>query len=341
MGLSRRTVLGGAACGGAALLLPQDPVRAQRANPLAAAKSWAFQLDGLEPRTIKRIADSQFDLVVVDIEKIRPPDTPNLYLSRAEIEQMKRKPDGSRRLAIAYLSVGEAEDNRFYWEKAWNTKRPSWMKKENKDWKGNYVVEYWQPVWQKIVFGSTNSFVDSALEQGFDGFYFDIIDAYYAFGDTREMRRRMVDFVVKLSRYVREKRPDIAILCQNAEELVEFPDYLPAIDGIAKESLFYGIKGPDILNKRDDIEPSSALLKKAIAAGKKIFAIEYLSRQDTFEDAKRRHAEMGNVLYVGPRGLHDLNLSNGPVSREAATLRGAAHAAQLEPAKSKAAPKKK
>ena len=32
---------------------------------------------------------------------------------------MQRKPDGSRRLVFGYLSVGEAEDYRWYWPRAW------------------------------------------------------------------------------------------------------------------------------------------------------------------------------------------------------------------------------
>ena len=117
------------------------------------------------------------------------------------------------------------------------------------------------------------------------------------------------------------KKPDIAILAQNAEELVDLPNYLPAIDGIAKESLFYGIKGPDIMNPKTDIDPSSRLLAKAKAAGKAIFSIEYLSRQDTYQDAVKRHGDLGFVLYIGPRGLAELNATGGPVTKEAATLK--------------------
>ena len=293
----------------------------ERKNPLLGPKSWAFQLDNLNPTTMKRIIDSKYDLVVLDTEKMRAADGANNYLTRAEIDAIKVKADGGRRMVIAYLSIGEAENNRYYWKPEWTKKRPSWIKKENKDWKGNFVVEYWQPVWQNIVFGSKDAFVDRALEQGFDGFYFDIVDAYYEFGDTSEMRRRMVDFVGKLSTYVRGKKPDIAILAQNAEELVDLPNYLPAIDGIAKESLFYGIKGPDIMNPKTDIDPSSRLLAKAKAAGKAIFAIEYLSRQDTYQDAVKRHGDLGFVLYIGPRGLAELNATGGPVTKEAATLK--------------------
>jgi hypothetical protein len=45
---------------------------------------------------------------------------------------MKRKPDGSRRLITAYLSVGETENYRYYWKPQWSKQRPAWIGKENK-----------------------------------------------------------------------------------------------------------------------------------------------------------------------------------------------------------------
>ena len=33
-------------------------------------------------------------------------------------------------MVIAYLSIGEAEDYRFYW----NKKKPNWIVKKNKNW---------------------------------------------------------------------------------------------------------------------------------------------------------------------------------------------------------------
>ena len=224
-------------------------------------------------------------------------------------------------MVIAYLSIGEAENNRYYWKPEWTKKRPSWIKKENKDWKGNFVVEYWQPVWQNIVFGSPDAFVDRALAQGFDGFYFDIVDAYYDFGDTPEMRRRMVEFVGKLSAYVRvqearhrDPRPERRGAGRPAE--------LPARDRRHRQGEpVLRHQGSRHHQPEERHRPSSRLLAKAKAAGKAIFSIEYLSRQDTYQDAVKRHGDLGFVLYIGPRGLAELNADGGPVSKAAATLK--------------------
>ena len=40
-------------------------------------------------------------------------------------------------------SVGEAEDYRFYWRKGWKAGSPSFLGKENPQWKHNYAVRYW------------------------------------------------------------------------------------------------------------------------------------------------------------------------------------------------------
>ena len=38
----------------------------------------------------------------------------------ADLAKMKRKPDGSRRYVLAYISIGEAETYRYYWnERGW------------------------------------------------------------------------------------------------------------------------------------------------------------------------------------------------------------------------------
>ncbi len=292
---------------GIALMAAATVAEAQtppRKNMFQDSKLWGYQLTDLVPAQQAKIAASPYDLVVIDREQ-SPQDgdeTKEIPLSRADIEGMKRKPDGSRRLIIAYLSIGELENYRYYWKPEWDKKKPAWAGKENKDWKGNFLVKYWEPEWQTIVY----SMVDRMLEQGFDGFYLDRVDAYYYFGDTKEMRDRMVTFVGKLTDYIRSKKPDAGILAQNAEELLDRPNYVASIDGIAKESLLYGIKKEDIANTKDDVDWSSNLLKGAQTAGKKIFVVEYLANRANMETAKKKLDEMGFAMYVGTRGLGTL-----------------------------------
>lgn len=91
---------------------------------LAVVSSWAYQLQGVD---IVAASRARADLIVVD-EALDA--TPPGAVRAARIQQLKRKPDGSRRLVLAYLSIGEAEDYRSYWNKAWVRPGPSTAARE-------------------------------------------------------------------------------------------------------------------------------------------------------------------------------------------------------------------
>ncbi|MFM9942989.1 MAG: endo alpha-1,4 polygalactosaminidase [Hyphomicrobiaceae bacterium] len=85
---------------------------AVRSEALADVRSWGYQLQGLN---IAEAARSGHDLLVVDesLPGAGPPQR------RAALNAMKRKPDGGRRIVLAYLSIGEAESYRAYWQGGW------------------------------------------------------------------------------------------------------------------------------------------------------------------------------------------------------------------------------
>ncbi len=95
-----------------------------------------------------------------------------------EILQLKQKANGGSRLVIAYMSIGEAEDYRYYWLPYWSFNPPNWMHGLNPDWPGNYKVEYWNQEWQNIISGNDSSYLHKILIKGFDGVYLDLIDAF-------------------------------------------------------------------------------------------------------------------------------------------------------------------
>lgn len=99
----------------------------------------------------------------------------------AEVEAMHVKANGGRRLVIAYLSVGEAEDYRGYWQASWSSHPPAWLAAENPNWAGNYKVRYWMDAWKALVYGSDGTPMAYVVDAGFDGAYLDIIDAYEYF----------------------------------------------------------------------------------------------------------------------------------------------------------------
>ena len=96
----------------------------------------------------------------------------------SEINQLKNKANGGKRIVISYMSIGEAENYRSYWNSSWNTTKPNWIDAENPDWPGNFKVKYWNTEWQNIIYGNDNSYLKKILNAGFDGVYLDIIDAF-------------------------------------------------------------------------------------------------------------------------------------------------------------------
>ena len=118
--------------------------------------------------------------------------------------------------------------------------------------------------------------------------------------------------MVRLIAYIRTKQPEAGILAQNAEELLEKPNYVDAIDGIAKEDLQFGIKHREELNKQAEIDWSTNLLLSAQKKGKAIFVVEYLQQAGNIEKAKAFMGQRNFVLYYGPRGLYEIMDPNAP-----------------------------
>ena len=102
-------------------------------------------------------------------------------LSLTEVNSLKIKSNGGKRLVIAYMSIGEAENYRYYWQPEWNQNPPSWLLSENPNWEGNYKVHYWDADWQQIICGNDSSYLKKILDAGFDGVYLDLIDAFEYF----------------------------------------------------------------------------------------------------------------------------------------------------------------
>jgi len=119
---------------------------------------------------------TNYDLLIMDLFF-----SENVAFTADEINKMKNKANGGRRMVVCYLSIGEAEDYRYYWEQGWKPGNPSWLYEENPDWEGNYKVKYWEKACQDLIFGNDNSYLKKILDAGFDGVYLDIIDAFEYF----------------------------------------------------------------------------------------------------------------------------------------------------------------
>jgi cysteinyl-tRNA synthetase len=225
------------------------------------AQSWAYQIQG----ALGTIARSSADVVVIDPDHAGP------------AAPFRRKADGTRRAVLAYLSIGEAETYRAYWQRCCRSDKPSWLTSMTQGWADNYVVRFWEPGWKEIVRTS----VSAIMAKGYDGLYLDRVDTYESVEAPGGSRAAMIAFVKEIADYARSLKPDAAILVQNAEELLDSEGYVAVIDGIAKEDLLHGAGHDGNRNPPGMISSSVHYLKRAKKRGKAVFVVEYLSGQQT------------------------------------------------------------
>jgi cysteinyl-tRNA synthetase, unknown class len=237
-------------------------------------------------------------------------------LPASDIAIMRKRPDGGRRIMLSYLSVGEAEDYRNYWQWEWleeKANRPSWLGEENPQWEGNYPVKFWEQGWQSIMFGGPEKYLDSIIRAGFDGVYLDRVDVYSEWVRTNpKAEADMVKFIERLAAYARALNPDFMIIIQNGEDLVRHTAVRRAIDGVAKESLYYGLKGPEVRNADDEVAYSLGHLTTAKKAGGLVLLVEYAKSDAARADITKRAAKDGLPLLLTHRDLGDANQPEKP-----------------------------
>ena len=165
-------------------VIPRFPTPIHHENTIdirfiSQAKNFLYLIDSNHYETkhdfIQALAETNYDLMIVDIFHH------DALYTKSELERLKVKKNGAKRLVIGYLSIGEAEDYRDYWQTDWRVNPPAWLDTENPDWAGNFKVKYWNAEWQAIIFGHEQSYVKKAIDSGFDGVYLDIIDAFEFF----------------------------------------------------------------------------------------------------------------------------------------------------------------
>ena len=254
---------------------------------------------------VRKINESGRQLVVIDYSF----DGSKEGMWRpSEIAAMK-KSDGNRRI-VAYLSIGEAEDYRPYWKKEWEGDgRPGFLVEENKEWKGNFRVRYWRKDWQAIVF----SYLETIVNQGFDGVYLDIVDGYEFFEKgkdncinpetKRTYRQDMKLFVTEIVQYAKRRSARFIVIQQNAQALFEDSDYMARLDGIGAEDVFTNGKRQQ---KEREINETIGYLKKAQAKGLIVVLVDYPKDAELQQFVRKNAMKNGLDVLITNRGLTKL-----------------------------------
>jgi len=304
--LPRRAVLAGLLlASGASLGIASAPAGAVTARwrsrlALSAVSGWGCQYQNVD---LVAIARSDLDLIVID-----PclDDDQRRLVTASDCVSIKRRPEGSRRLVLAYLSVGEADTKRWYWPAAWRENVPDWAGAENENWPGARSVQYWRAEWRELIYAGSGSILDRILDAGFDGVFLDRVDAYGDWGSTPAMLDAMAETVAAIGRKARSRNPDFILMVQNAEHVLDRKILIDAIDAHSKESLLTGLSAPDTLNAPEDVEWSLGHLRPLQRKGIPTFAIEYIAREELKGDIRRRLVELGFRPFFGNRGLDRL-----------------------------------
>lgn len=160
---------------------PTNPynVNASNVTSLTEAKNFLYLINpGAFPNKdtfLNTVRETNYDIIIIDLFY------DDVALTASEVVSLKVKANGGSRLVIAYMSIGEAEDYRYYWHTEWETNPPLWLAEENLEWPGNYKVRYWDKDWHNVIYGKDDSYLDKVVDTRFDGVYLDIIDAFEYF----------------------------------------------------------------------------------------------------------------------------------------------------------------
>ncbi|MDA0232183.1 MAG: endo alpha-1,4 polygalactosaminidase [Chloroflexi bacterium] len=264
---------------------------AQQGQDARTPADWVYWLSDIDMNAIGLARPA---IAVIDYSQDGAADT---EFTAQQISSLRARMTGDA-LVISYMSIGEAEDYRYYWQDAWNSgrsARPGWLDAENPNWAGNYKVRYWEPDWQAQIFGSPDSYLDKIIAAGFDGVYLDIIDAYDYFAERgrASAEDEMVRFVSAISEYAKAKRPGFMIFPQNAPELGARADYMSVVDGIGMDGMYFGWDEPNKATNAADTEWLEEQLARFVDAGKTVLAVDYASKDGDVAEAYRRARSQG------------------------------------------------
>ena len=249
-------------------------------------KSWAYQLTGYPDGRLDQIANSSYDLVVIDLARDGTED----YFTRGEIAALQ----AAGKIVLAYFEIGAIENYR----PEWNAIPDDLKLGPVAGWPDEQLVRYWDPRWWPIVQGR----IDRALAADFDGAYLDMIVAYEEIPaavselDQDERARAMVDLLAQVAAYANARDPAFKIVPQNAPELHTRSGYLDAIDGLGMEELYF--LATDTPCDADWCAENREAATAIRDAGKLVLTVDYARRPKNVEAAYTQSRADGFVPYV-------------------------------------------
>jgi cysteinyl-tRNA synthetase len=289
-------------------------------------EAWAIQLQGLTRLGAPdRLSRADVDLVVIDrVTTVKgsgnfalPAVVKQVHASRGKVRP--------RKLCLAYVNVGQAEDYRTYWGAGWSPPKdgapgePAFiLGRDPEGWRGNFPVAYWDPRWRKVVFGTDESLVDGAIREGFDGVVLDWVMGYQNGDVIAAAKVSRVDPAAEMARLIRDlavharaQRPGFLVFPLNAAGLLEArPDLAAVLDGVVQEDVTFAGKASsdwDDPNNADlaiaatgdwSTETHVRRLSALRAKGLTILTVDYATEERNRDAARALARRYGFVPFV-------------------------------------------
>ncbi|NIM84094.1 MAG: hypothetical protein GTO20_35335 [Candidatus Aminicenantes bacterium] len=243
--------------------------------PLSSVRYWAYQIQDLDTGgAIQKIVDSTYDMVVIDpmVSHDYSFDTKDMV---NRIKASKASDGVHRKLVIAYIDIGQAEEWRWYWDghttyeekgecknsyvQAIQTWAPWVVACDPDGWAGNYPVAFWENDWKDIVIHGTalgshlglyfDSMLDEVIQDGFDGIYLDWVEAWEmdtvqtrAQNEGKDPGQEMLNFIKEMRTYGKQYNPDFIVIQQNSSQLINEVGanaLKNTVDAIAQEGVWW------------------------------------------------------------------------------------------------------
>lgn len=265
-------------------------------RPLYEARNWHYQLDKVD---VDALAANPADVLVIDYAT----GGGKVPLTADQVARLKTRADGRRRFVISYMSIGEAEQFRYYFKPEWKQQPPEWLGEENCAWPGAHKVRFWHDGWKDLSWRGEGSYLKRIIDAGFDGVYLDRVDIYEMYPKRETARAEMIAFVKDLSAKAKAMRPGFLILPQNADALLVDRDYRAAIDGLGREDLINGAHETGKRNPTREIRIAQSRLDRLLWEWKPVLAVEYLQTRAAIADATNEMVARGVVPTFQPRAL--------------------------------------
>jgi cysteinyl-tRNA synthetase len=304
---------------------PQESVKTSTVMNGVKVSTFMYQIQNLGTKAnIDLLAATDYDMLVVEPGFNFKEDA---YDVQYLVSKLKTKPDGGKRILLAYIDIGQAEDYRSYWGEDWvpptADKRgiPDFMITIDPDgWSGNYPVAYWYSDWKKIWLGK-DALIEMIAKYGFDGVYLDWVEAYddekvaaVAEAENVNAPDEMIKFISEIRQTGKAINSGFLVIPQNAAYLLDINStaYSAVIDGIAVEDTwFYGSADADWNSPNagdlsggerhaDDYSTANRIKqnKKFLKLGLPVFTVDYCVKKSNAEYVYRQSRVNGFIPLV-------------------------------------------